>query len=176
MGGKGSGGRNRKPTAVRKLQGNAGKRALNKREPKPKPGIPEMPPHLSKIAVLAWKRLIPIIAAMNILTVADGDALGGYCSAIAQWAMAEAAIAKHGILIAEVVQSRGGDTVVTVLKTNPAVRIKSDALKHMRSFESEFGLTPASRSKLQINADSDDADPFETFLNAPGQTSSSKPN
>jgi P27 family predicted phage terminase small subunit len=170
MGGKGSGGRNRKPTAVRKLQGNAGKRKLNHREPKPKLGIPEMPRHLSKVAVLAWKRLIPILMAMKILTVADGDALAAYCSSIAQWAMAEAAIAKYGILCAELEPLTG----VGVLKTNPAVRVKSDALRHMRSFESEFGLTPASRSKLQINADSDDADPFENFLNAPEQTS--KPN
>src|SRR5438132_13074356 len=101
MGGKNSGGRNRKPTAVKKLQGNAGKRKLNPREPKPKVGVPEMPAHLPKIAVLAWKRLVPILTGMNVLTIADGDALGAYCSAIAQWGQAELAIAKYGILLAD---------------------------------------------------------------------------
>jgi P27 family predicted phage terminase small subunit len=171
MGGKNSGGRNRKPTAIKKLQGNAGKRKLNAREPKPLIGRPAMPSHLSKIAVAAWKRLVPILTDMKVLTVADGDALGAYCSAIAQWAMAEGAIAKYGILLAELDELTG----TSVLKTNPAVRVKSDALRHMRSFEGEFGLTPASRSKLQINADSDDVDPFEAFLTESGKETR-KPN
>ena len=35
MGGKGSGGNNRLPTAIKKLRGNPGGRKLNEKEPKP---------------------------------------------------------------------------------------------------------------------------------------------
>jgi len=47
MGGKGSGGHNRKPTALKKLQGNPGKRKLNKNEPALVLGEPLMPLGLS---------------------------------------------------------------------------------------------------------------------------------
>jgi P27 family predicted phage terminase small subunit len=173
VGGKGSGGKNRKPTALKKLQGNAGKRKLNAREPKPKLGVPEMPMHLSKLAKVAWRRLIPILSAMKVLTVADGDALGGYCSAITQWILSDAAIAKYGILTAELDESTG----TSILRTNPAVRVRSDALRHMRSFESEFGLTPASRSKLSIhvNDDDDTPDALDELFDGPAQPNR-KPN
>lgn len=160
MGGKGSGGKNRQPTALKKLRNNPGKRKLNKKEPKPLIGAPPMPEHLSKLAKAAWRRLVPILLSMKVLTVADGDALAGYCTSIEQWILANGAIGKYGILIAELDERTGTGNV----KTNPAVRVRSDALRHMRSFESEFGLTPASRSKLQIHADSEEADPFEDFL------------
>jgi P27 family predicted phage terminase small subunit len=171
MGGKGSGGKNRKPTALKKLQGNAGKRKLNKREPKPMIGAPAMPEHLSRVAKAAWRRLVPILLSMKVLTIADGDALAGYCTSIEQWILASAAIAKYGILIAELDELTGTGSV----KTNPAVRVRSDALRHMRSFESEFGLTPASRAKLQIHADDDAPDAFEDFLDEPAQPTR-KPN
>lgn len=165
MGGKGSGGTNRKPTALKKLRGNPGKRKINKREPKPMAGAPELPAHLSTLAKKAWRRLVPILLAMNVLTIADGDALAGYCTAIEQWILASAAITKYGILVAELDETTG----TASLKTNPAVRVRSDALRHMRSFESEFGLTPASRSKLQVHADNDKPDAFEDFLDEPTQ-------
>ncbi len=134
-------------------------------------GAPEMPAHLSKLAKAAWKRLVPILLQMNVLTIADGDALAAYCSAIDQWILASAAIGKYGILVAELDELTGTGNV----RTNPAVRVRSDALRHMRSFESEFGLTPASRSRLQINADSDTPDAFESFLDEPAQPTR-KPN
>jgi len=43
MGGKGSGGHNRKPTAQKLAEGNRGKRPLNLREPKALSGEPPMP-------------------------------------------------------------------------------------------------------------------------------------
>jgi P27 family predicted phage terminase small subunit len=172
MGGKGSGGKNRKPTAVKKLRGNPGKRKINKREPKPMIGAPPMPAHLSKLAKHAWRRLVPILLSMKVLTIADGDALAGYCTAIEQWILASAAIGKYGLLVVELDES----TSTGNLKTNPAVRVRSDALRHMRSFESEFGLTPASRAKLEIHADSDEADPFEDFLDDTPAQPARKPN
>jgi len=171
MGGKGSGGSNRKPTALKKFLGNPGKRKLNEREPKPKPGIPDMPRFLTMEARAEWKRIVPVLAAMKILTVADGKALAAYCSAYAQLAKAEAAIDKYGLICATLDQATG----VAELKVNPAVRIKSDALRHMKSFLIEFGMTPASRSKLKINASDDTPDAFDELFDAPA-TSVRKPN
>jgi P27 family predicted phage terminase small subunit len=166
MGGKGSGGSNRKPTALKKLLGNPGKRKLNEKEPAAPKGVPEMPRFLTTEARAEWRRIIPILVDMCVLTVADGKALAGYCSAYAQLAKAEAAIEKYGLIC---VTALDPDTGVVELKTNPAVRIKSDALRQMKSFLIEFGLTPASRSKLKINASPDTPDALDALFDAPTQ-------
>jgi len=171
MGGKGSGGSNRKPTALKKFLGNPGKRKLNEHEPKAPRGVPEMPKFLNAEGRAEWRRIIPILVDMKVLTVADGKALAAYCSAYAQLVKAEAAIEKYGLICATLDQLTG----VAELKVNPAVRIKSDALRHMKSFLLEFGLTPASRSKLKINASHDAPDALDGLFDAPTQ-STRRPN
>src|SRR5579863_5534758 len=142
MGGPGSGGnRRQKPTALKKLEGNPGKRKLNDNEPQPDPGRPEMPRGLAPEAAAEWKRILPMLEQMGVLTVVDGTALAAYCSCYAQWRQADRHVAKFGIVIATV----DVETGQAVLKANPAVRIRSDALRLMNTFLSKFGLDPKSR-------------------------------
>lgn len=146
MGGRGSGGHNKKPTKLKELHGKPGKRRTNKREPKPTPGAPLMPAHLAsdKVAVAKWRELVPILDRMGVLTKADGDALAAYCSLFSQWVKCEKVIKKFGIVTAEVDEDSG----LVKPKQNPAVRIKADTIRLMRQFENEFGLTPAARTSL----------------------------
>jgi P27 family predicted phage terminase small subunit len=171
MGGKGSGGSNRKPTALKKFLGNPGKRKLNDKEPAAPKGHPEMPQFLNPEARAEWKRIVPILCNMGVLTVADGKALAAYCSAYSQLVKCEAAIEKYGLILATLDQLTG----VAELSVNPAVRIKSDSLRQMKSFLIEFGLTPASRSKLKINASNDEPDALDGLFDAPAKPAS-KPN
>lgn len=165
MGGKGSGGRNSKPSALKKLQGNPGKRKLNRREPKPRAGVPIMPLGLSELAQDEWNAIVPLLQEMGVLTSADSKALAAYCSCYAQWMLAEKEIAEYGITIKTVHLDEDGEDILFLdYKTNPAVRVRSDALRQMKSFLIEFGLTPASRTKLQISNAGDNVDPFEAFL------------
>jgi P27 family predicted phage terminase small subunit len=143
MGGKGSGGHNRKPTRLKKLQGNPGKRNTNRREPRPRPGAPQKPASLAKEAHAEWDRISPILEKMGVLTTADGAALEAYCKLHALNLKAEAAIEKYGIVLAKV-----DEVGVSVLKKNPAVSIFESTSRLIRSFLQEFGLTPASRSKV----------------------------
>src|SRR5689334_3828108 len=46
-----------KPTAIKKIQGNPGKRPLNENEPQLEPGIPECPDYLDEIARKEWARI-----------------------------------------------------------------------------------------------------------------------
>ena len=165
MGGKGSGGHNRKPTALKKLQGNPGKRKLNKNEPALVLGEPLMPLGLSAEAQEEWRRIVPMLLKMKILTEAHGKALAAYCSCYALWMRAEQQIAELGITL----RTEFG------YKMNPAVRVRSDALRQMKSFLIEFGLTPASGSKLSVSNARDNVDPFEAFLEGPRE-SMKKPN
>jgi len=143
MGGKGSGGHNRKPSKLKAIQGNPGKRKTNKREPRPAPGTPQMPLGLAAEATAEFRRIAPILEKMGVLTKADGPALIAYCKLHALNVKAEAAIKKYGIVFAKV-----DEVGVSVLKKNPAVSIFESTSRLIRSFLQEFGLTPASRSKV----------------------------
>jgi P27 family predicted phage terminase small subunit len=171
MGGTGSGGHNRKSTKTKELEGNLGKRALNRDEPKPEEGVPQIPIRLPAMARAHWNRLVPIVKKMKVLTVADGDALAAYCTVLMRWELATAAIEKYGIILATpdylvdpLTPGPAIPTGVVTLAINQAVRIQSDAIRQMRAFENEFGLTPASRGKLHVTPDGGGADPLDDFL------------
>ena len=125
-----------------------------------------MPAMLTPVAQEEWKTLVPQLAAVGLRRI-DGKALAGYCVCYARWLEAEALITKIGLLVAE--QIVVGDKVVgQKVRRNPAVSIANDALKIMKSFLVEFGMTPAARSRLRVEEPAA-ADPFEEYLAARGR-------
>lgn len=64
-----------KPLALKLLEGNRGKRKLNKREPTATRDEPKMPRFLLPAAQEEWKRIVPILLELRVLTIADGSAL-----------------------------------------------------------------------------------------------------
>jgi P27 family predicted phage terminase small subunit len=169
MGGKGSGGANAKPTKLKKLLGNPGKRKLNDKEPKAVPGRPAIPAFVRGEARAWWPRICSMIEELGVLTKSDGLAVAALCSSIGQLVKAEAAIEKFGMIFATVDETTG----VATHKVNPAVRVKSDALRHMNSLLGQFGLSPSTRSKLKIDAPSE-PDPFESFLSQDSEAQNTK--
>ena len=81
-------GRRPKPTRLKMLTGNPGKRPLNDDEPRPEASIPECPPELGPVAREEWDRLVGELAALRLLTNLDRAALAAYCGAYALWAEA----------------------------------------------------------------------------------------
>ena len=70
---------NRKPRALRILEGNRSKTPISD-EPSPYPVLnPRSPIGLSKPAKKTWRRLTPILSKLNLLTEADLEALGHLC-------------------------------------------------------------------------------------------------
>lgn len=183
-------GRRPLPTSVKKLRGNPGKRKLSKDEPAPKCSDPICPPELSKAAKKEFKEILPILREMKVVTEADAKALSAYCHNFARWMEAEKEIVERGILIDEPIVKRttepdhrtGRPVVVEEIvgyrtKKNPAVNISHEAQKLMKSFLIEFGMTPASRTKIRVEKPAE-ADPFEAYLAGGGIPSdaSTKPN
>jgi P27 family predicted phage terminase small subunit len=138
-----------KPTALKLLQGNPGKRKLNIDEPTSRRGAPEMPLFLNAIASQEWDRIIPILLDMNVLTIADGAALADYCMCFSRWQEAEAAVTKHGVVYEEPVTDEEGEVVGYRLKKNPAVTVAMACQKEMRAALGLFGLDPSSRSRIK---------------------------
>jgi P27 family predicted phage terminase small subunit len=148
------------PTAMKKLKGNPGRRPLNDLEPQPQHGEPPMPSGMSRYAKVAWKRIVPILLNMGVLTVADGDALMLYCEAYAQWKDAMIYLKKHGMTY-EATGIKG--QVLT--KVSPYVAERDKAYKSMKSMLAEFGCTPSSRSRLKVEKPKD-VDPLDAFLSS----------
>ena len=141
-------GRKPKPTALKVLEGNPGKRPLNDREPVPPKGTLKCPAWLLPEAKKEWKRLAPALEAMGVLTMADLTAFEGYCQAYARWKEAEEFPSGY-------------------VQQVPQVSIAQQNLKIMQSFCSEFGLTPATRARIIAGGASEDGaseDPMERLL------------
>lgn len=132
-------GRKPKPTALKELEGNPGKRQLNEREPKPKMKAPTCPKWLDNDAKKEWRRLAKQMEQLGILTEVDMAAFAGYCQAYSRWKEAEEFISKHGAIV---------KTPSGYWQQVPQVSIAQKYMKQMSRFCEQFGLTPASRSRI----------------------------
>ena len=91
-------GRKPKPTAIKRLEGNPGKRPLNIYEPKPLKKAPTCPDWLDEEAKREWRRLAKTMEAMGVLTEADRAAFATYCDAYSKWKTATVFIDQHGMI------------------------------------------------------------------------------
>lgn len=132
-------GRRPLPTRIKYLTGNPGKRPLNPHEPRPEPAVPECPPELGPAAKREWDRLVGDLAKLNMLTNLDRAALAAYCGAYSLWADATEQIQKYGAMI----KSPTGYPV-----QSPYIAIANRQAEIMLRIASEFGFTPASRSRI----------------------------
>jgi len=132
-------GRRPLPTAIKELRGNPGKRPLANELVVPA-NSPEMPHGLGRIARTEWKRIVPLLLEIKVLSTLDRAALAAYCTAYQRWILAELEIQKRGLLV----ESPTGP------RKNPAVTISDHAMKLMKSFLIEFGMTPAARTRIQM--------------------------
>lgn len=149
-------GRKPKPTALKVLEGNPGKRELNENEPKPKPKAPSCPKWLEDEAKKEWRRMNKQLEGLGLLTEVDMTAFAGYCQAYARWKESEEFITKHGAIV---------KTPSGYWQQVPQVSIAQTYLRIMNRFCEQFGLTPSSRSRLTAdNGNSDDDDIMEHLL------------
>lgn len=147
-------GRRPTPTALKLVKGNPGKRATNKKEPRPAREIPSCPAHLTDDAKVAWGRLTVLLDRMGVLTEADALALERLCDCYADILACRELVERDGRTYTT--QSEGG----ILIKTNPAVNQLRAADAQFKSYLVEFGLTPAARTKVNAK-DSDDDDKKE---------------
>ena len=130
-----------KPTALVLLEGNPGKRPLNKREPQPRMRAPKCPDYLDENARTEWRRLVPILRRMKILTEADSLALANLCQAYSTMTKAQAKLSESGLLY----KTQSG-----YLQQSPLLAIVNSCVETITRLCREFGLTPAARARLQV--------------------------
>ncbi len=140
-----------KPTRLKVLAGNPGKRALNRHEPQPTPGVPPCPVQLSEEAKREWKRISKELDRLGLLTVLDRAALSAYCQAWGRWIEAEERLRQHGVIV----KSPNGFPV-----QSPYLAVANKAMAQMGKLLVEFGLSPASRARIQSPTENPDDDEF----------------
>jgi P27 family predicted phage terminase small subunit len=136
-----------KPTVVKVLRGNPGKRALPKGEPRPATGdrVPSAPRWLSEEARAEWRRLAPRLHAVGLLTEVDGLALAMLCEAFAQYMAAKTVVDGEGLLL---VSEKGNSY------QHPAAGLMTQARGELMKWAREFGMTPSARTRIVVDTES----------------------
>jgi P27 family predicted phage terminase small subunit len=124
-------------------------------EPLPELASPNAPTWLHREAKREWRRIVPELEALGLLTNLDRSALAGYCQSYARWYEAEVAIRRDGMIMT---------TATGYQQQTPAVGIARQALSDMRAFASEFGLSPAARTRISVKPAEGAKDATEDFL------------
>jgi P27 family predicted phage terminase small subunit len=151
-----------KPTWRRELDGNPGKRPGNPHEPTPpapEDAFDAPPEEIAGVprAAAEWARLAPMLRKGRQITEADRAALIALCLEWARYLEAIAKVSQPGTLI---VLSPNGYPM-----PNPYLAIATKALQGCTRLWPELGLTPSSRTRVQVPPGADDA--FAEFDEAP---------
>lgn len=138
-------GRKPKPTVLRMLQGNPGKRALNHEEPAYGPGAPDKPAFLDDFASEEWDRLTEMLVSARVVTKGDSGILIVAADAYSQLRQCQEFLKKKSSLSYDASSVNGG----TSYKPYPEVAQRNMARRQYQAALSELGLSPSSRSKIK---------------------------
>jgi len=100
--------------------------------------------------------LTPRLFKLGLLTEVDAPALAGLCAAWSDFRVTTAVLKKKGLTF----KTRTG-----YIAQRPEVGIRNKALQIIRSFGSEFGLTPAARASIEISDANENAEDFFAAIN-----------
>lgn len=148
------------PTALKLLNGNPGKRALPKNEPKPdlieNPEELLCPDYLVGDSKNAWNELLPVLIKMRVMSRADTTMLENLCLQIGIWRDATRKLATTSVLLADKKTKR--------IMGNPLIPIINRATALISKLCAEFGLTASSRSRIIASGGADSpADKWDEF-------------
>ena len=143
-------GKRPKPSHLKVITGNPGKRALPTAEPRPRPSLPEPPDHLNADALEEWQRVAPLLFQLGLLTAIDRGTLAAMCQAYGRWIQAERALLKMagndpltgGLLM----KTSNGNAI-----QSPLVGTANKAAADYVRYATEFGLTPSARSRVEAD-------------------------
>ena len=141
-------GRKPRPTNLKLLEGNPGKRALPKHEPQPRPVRPDCPAFLNKAAQDIWTETLPELEYMGTITAADQAIFAGYCRA---YELAQRT--------SRYLDRRGLKTTAPsgYSQSKPEVAICNKAWESVAKFGAELGIGAASRSRIEVKKRDDDS-------------------
>lgn len=151
-------GRKPKPTALKIISGNPGRRKLTDLEPHFDPSQPTPPPFLCDDAKVEWGRISGLLYEAGVLTEVDRGVLSAYCQAYGLWAQAEREIQKlqqTSVLNGLILKTKDGNYI-----HQPLLSIANKARADMVKYAAEFGMSPSSRVKVETTGATKKESPF----------------
>lgn len=127
------------PSALKLLAGNPGKRPISQDEPTLPLAEPRCPDHLDEVAQNEWKRIVPLLMRMRVLTEADEIQLANLCQTYSTMIKAQGELQRLGMLH----KTKSG-----FVQANPLFGVVMKCLSAISKISSEFGLSPAARVRL----------------------------
>jgi P27 family predicted phage terminase small subunit len=126
------------PKGLKEITSSQHKLPPETKETKPT-RILECPPELGPIARQEWDRIVGELTSRGVLSSFDRGPLAAYCNAFALWLEATEAVQKYGAMI----KSPNGYPT-----QSPYLSTVNRQAEIMLRIASEFGFTPASRSRI----------------------------
>lgn len=143
-----------KPTALKVLAGNPGKRQLNDREPKPDARLPRCPSWLEAEAKREWKRICDGMPT-GVLTSVDRGALAQYCQAWSDFVAASKLL--------KTVDDHCQVTANGNAQLHPRSLVLRSSSERLIRLGGLLGLNPSARSRIRMEAE-EQKNPLEEFL------------
>lgn len=135
-----------KPTAIKKFEGNPGKRPLNNAEPEAPELLQLTPPAwLGEIAKTKFTELAPLLVKMRVLTQIDVDHFALLCDAWQRRHDAQLVLEEEGAYIT---------TEKGFVVQHPAMNALAKSIELIRKLNADFGLNPSARSGLKLDTGS----------------------
>ncbi|MFD2869055.1 phage terminase small subunit P27 family [Kurthia populi] len=131
----------------REQRQNANEKLFDYQEMSEKP-----PAILKREALKEWKRIVATVKQDMPWSENDYQILVAYCLAVKTMYDAQQDLNKRGLILDDG-------------KSNPAVRVQSQAIKDMRSCAQSLAMTLDGRLKVELNKPSKELDPFEVVMN-----------
>lgn len=135
-------GRRPKPSHLKLIAGNPGKREIPEAEPVPEGDLVDPPDWMTDQQRDTWRYAIQHAPA-GLLKKIDRGMLAVWCVAEAQHAEASQMLAKVG----SVLKNTDGDPV-----PNPYLAIQDKAAARMARAETSLGFSPTSRSRVKVDS------------------------
>ena len=151
-----------KPTTLRILEGNPGRRPLNAAEPHPAPGVPDPPDHVQGRAREMWLTLGAQLSSCGMITAVDGHALELLCDTYAKYCEMTAESARTGPVLMD------PDNPLR-FKISPYWSQAQLLSQKLYVLLREFGMTPSARSTMHVAgpaAESAATDPAAQYFRA----------
>jgi len=130
---------------MKKLKGDKPSR-INENEPEYDPISIKAPSHLNPTAKVAWRRLVKMFDKAGTMSEADQDILALYCDAFSEYLKAKKQLSKRGEKM--ILYTPNGYQY-----ENRWIAIRNRAATQMHKLGAELGLTPASRSRIIVDAE-----------------------
>jgi len=130
--------RKTKPKGLKEIAYSQHKLPPETKETKPV-RILECPPELGPVARQEWDRIVGELTSKGVLSSFDRGPLAAYCTSFALWLEAAEAVQKYGAMI----KSPNGFPIQP-----PYLATLNRQAEIMMRIASEFGFSPASRSRI----------------------------